>query len=146
MADNITNKKALKLLGGAKGGLVWCVACMQLFTGVLWVLPLWLLGIRKAPNMTSDNWKAMAPVGLWSAGAHGGSVIALGAGAVSFGQILKACEPVFSAITEVVLTGNVQAWQVPCPSRAYQAPVFLKSLADSLGSCLDEGPARTLCG
>jgi solute carrier family 35 protein E1 len=109
---NITNKKALKLLGGAKGGLVWCVACMQLFTGVLWVLPLWLLGIRKAPNMTSDNWKAMAPVGLWSAGAHGGSVIALGAGAVSFGQILKACEPVFSAITEVVLTGNVQAWQV----------------------------------
>ncbi|KAJ1476921.1 triose-phosphate transporter family-domain-containing protein [Baffinella frigidus] len=109
---NITNKKALKLVGGAKGGLVWTIALTQLLTGVVWVLPLWLLGLRKAPVMTAANWKAMAPIGLWSAGAHGGSVIALGAGAVSFGQILKACEPVFSAFTEVLLTGQVQAWQI----------------------------------
>eukprot|EP00284_Hemiselmis_tepida_P018621 CAMPEP_0174931600 /NCGR_PEP_ID=MMETSP1355-20121228/34212_1 /TAXON_ID=464990 /ORGANISM="Hemiselmis tepida, Strain CCMP443" /LENGTH=424 /DNA_ID=CAMNT_0016177967 /DNA_START=18 /DNA_END=1289 /DNA_ORIENTATION=+ len=109
---NIYNKKALNLVGGAKGGLVWSVAFVQLAVGALWVVPLWLLGIRKSPNMTMDKWKAMAPVGLWAAGAHGGSVVALGAGAVSFGQILKACEPAFSAVTEVVLTGNVQAWQV----------------------------------
>ena len=62
--------------------------------------------------MNADRWKALAPIGLWSAGAHGGSVVALGAGAVSFGQILKACEPAFSAVNEVILTGNVQAWQV----------------------------------
>eukprot|EP00282_Hemiselmis_andersenii_P042711 CAMPEP_0172057342 /NCGR_PEP_ID=MMETSP1043-20130122/6278_1 /TAXON_ID=464988 /ORGANISM="Hemiselmis andersenii, Strain CCMP441" /LENGTH=447 /DNA_ID=CAMNT_0012716831 /DNA_START=229 /DNA_END=1573 /DNA_ORIENTATION=- len=109
---NIYNKKALNLVGGAKGGLVWSVATVQLLIGALWVIPLWLLGIRKSPNMTMDKWKAMAPVGLWAAGAHGGSVVALGAGAVSFGQILKACEPAFSAVTEVILTGNVQAWQV----------------------------------
>jgi len=109
---NIYNKKALNLVGGAKGGLVWTVATAQLLIGALWVVPLWLLGLRKSPNMTMDRWKALAPVGLWAAGAHGGSVVALGAGAVSFGQILKACEPAFSAINEVVLTGNVQAWQV----------------------------------
>eukprot|EP00285_Hemiselmis_virescens_P016923 CAMPEP_0173377788 /NCGR_PEP_ID=MMETSP1356-20130122/1061_1 /TAXON_ID=77927 ORGANISM="Hemiselmis virescens, Strain PCC157" /NCGR_SAMPLE_ID=MMETSP1356 /ASSEMBLY_ACC=CAM_ASM_000847 /LENGTH=388 /DNA_ID=CAMNT_0014330665 /DNA_START=17 /DNA_END=1183 /DNA_ORIENTATION=+ len=109
---NIYNKKALNLVGGAKGGLVWSVASFQLLVGALWVIPLWLLGLRRSPNMDMAKWKAMAPVGLWAAGAHGGSVVALGAGAVSFGQILKACEPAFSAVTEVVLTGNVQAWQV----------------------------------
>eukprot|EP00281_Chroomonas_sp_CCMP1168_P021927 CAMPEP_0206228730 /NCGR_PEP_ID=MMETSP0047_2-20121206/9321_1 /ASSEMBLY_ACC=CAM_ASM_000192 /TAXON_ID=195065 /ORGANISM="Chroomonas mesostigmatica_cf, Strain CCMP1168" /LENGTH=362 /DNA_ID=CAMNT_0053651985 /DNA_START=107 /DNA_END=1195 /DNA_ORIENTATION=+ len=109
---NIYNKKALNLVGGAKGGLVWSVATAQLIVGALWVIPLWLVGLRKKPEMTMDNWKEMAPIGLWAAGAHGGSVVALGAGAVSFGQILKACEPAFSAVNEVLLTGNVQAWQV----------------------------------
>jgi len=109
---NLYNKKALNLLGGAKGGLVWSVACMQLITGVLWVVPLWLLGIRAAPQMTAENWKQIAPIGLFSAGAHGGSVVALGAGAVSFGQILKACEPAFSAVNEIIFLGEVQAWQV----------------------------------
>jgi len=109
---NIYNKKALNGVGGAKGGLVWTVACVQLLVGAAWVVPLWLLGLRKKPEMNADRWKALAPIGLWSAGAHGGSVVALGAGAVSFGQILKACEPAFSAVNEVILTGNVQAWQV----------------------------------
>jgi len=109
---NIYNKKALNLLGGAKGGLVWTVSMVQLFIGVLWVLPLWLLGIRKAPALTAANWAQIFPVGVWSAGAHGGSVLGLGAGAVSFAQILKACEPAFSAVNEVIFLGEVQAWQV----------------------------------
>jgi len=109
---NIYNKKALNLLGGAKGGLVWTVSMIQLLVGVLWVLPLWLVGLRKAPVLTSANWAQIFPVGVWSAGAHGGSVLGLGAGAVSFAQILKACEPAFSAINEVIFLGEVQAWQV----------------------------------
>eukprot|EP00286_Rhodomonas_abbreviata_P009059 CAMPEP_0181318774 /NCGR_PEP_ID=MMETSP1101-20121128/17192_1 /TAXON_ID=46948 /ORGANISM="Rhodomonas abbreviata, Strain Caron Lab Isolate" /LENGTH=380 /DNA_ID=CAMNT_0023426279 /DNA_START=13 /DNA_END=1155 /DNA_ORIENTATION=- len=109
---NIYNKKALNNLGGAKGGLVWTIALCQLFTGVLWVLPLWLLGIRTKPSMTTENWMQIAPVGIFAAGAHGGSVVALGAGAVSFGQILKACEPAFSAVNEIIFLREVQAWQV----------------------------------
>lgn len=109
---------------------MWTIALTQLLTGVVWVLPLWLLGLRKAPVMTAANWKAMAPIGLWSAGAHGGSVIALGAGAVSFGQILKACEPVFSAFTEVLLTGQVQAWQVSPPPLPH--PVTLAHSPDPI--------------
>jgi solute carrier family 35 protein E1 len=38
------------------------------------------------------------PIGFCAAGAHGGSVLAMGVGAVSFAQIIKACEPVFAAI------------------------------------------------
>jgi len=109
---NIYNKKALNDLGGAKGGLVWTVSMLQLFIGVLWVLPLWALGIRQAPKMTSNNWAEIVPVGIFSAGAHAGSVLGLGAGAVSFAQILKACEPAFSAVNEVIFLGEVQAWQV----------------------------------
>jgi len=109
---NLSNKKALNLLGGAKGGLVWTVSMIQLFVGVLWVLPLWALGIRTAPKLTGSNWAQIVPVGIFSAGAHGGSVLGLGAGAVSFAQILKACEPIFSAVNEIIFLGDIQAWQV----------------------------------
>jgi hypothetical protein len=53
--------------------------------------------------MTADNWKELSPVGLWAALAHAFSVLALGAGAVSFGQIVKAGEPVFAAATNALL-------------------------------------------
>lgn len=45
----------------------------------LCVLPfLRLLGIKKAPEMSADNWKELAPVGLWASLAHAFSVLALG--------------------------------------------------------------------
>jgi hypothetical protein len=37
-----------------------------------------------------DEIKSLAPIGLYAAAAHGGSVLAMGAGAVSFAQIVKA--------------------------------------------------------
>jgi len=40
----------------------------------------------------------LAPLGFWSAVAHGGAVYAMTAGAVSFGQIVKAGEPVFAVV------------------------------------------------
>ncbi len=68
---------------------------------------MWVTGIRKPPDMTIDNWKEIAPVGLWASLAHAFSVLALGAGAVSFGQIVKAAEPVFAAGTNAVLLGQI---------------------------------------
>jgi solute carrier family 35, member E1 len=41
--------------------------------------------------------------GLFAAAAHGGSVLAMGAGAVSFAQIVKACEPVYVALLCLVI-------------------------------------------
>lgn len=38
--------------------------------------------------------------------------MALGAGAVSFGQIVKAGEPVFAAATNAVVLKDIDAWQV----------------------------------
>lgn len=57
--------------------------------------------------MTTENWKELAPVGLWASLAHAFSVMALGAGAVSFGQIVKAGEPVFAAATNAILLKDI---------------------------------------
>ena len=79
----------------------------QLAVGVLFVVPQWFLGIRKAPELSVENWKELSPVGLWASLAHAFSVLALGAGAVSFGQIVKAAEPVFAAGTNAILLGDI---------------------------------------
>jgi solute carrier family 35 protein E1 len=107
---NIYNKKACIALGkNAHGGanLHWALAAVQLLVGVLFVVPQWLTGLRKAPEMTAENWKELSPVGLWASLAHAFSVLALGAGAVSFGQIVKAGEPVFAAATNALLLKDI---------------------------------------
>lgn len=103
---NIFNKKACIALGkNAHGGsnLHWALSAVQLAVGVLLVLPMWLTGLRKAPELTSDNWRELAPVGLWASLSHAFSVLSMAVGAVSFGQIVKAGEPVFAAATNAVL-------------------------------------------
>jgi len=90
---NIYNKKATNTMHAH-----WFVATSQNALGVVWSLFLWTSGIRKTPNLTSADIIACVPIGLCAAAAHGGSVLAMGAGAVSFAQIVKACEPVFAAV------------------------------------------------
>lgn len=102
---NIYNKKALNILKSGEGH--WALAASQLLVGVLFVMPLWILGIRPRPNLTLDNWKALAPIGVFNAAAHGASVLALGAGAVSFGQIVKAGEPVHAALTGALILKEI---------------------------------------
>ena len=108
--DNIYNKKACIALGKNAAGhsnAHWALSAFQLLVGVLFVTPMWLVGLREKPNMTSENWKEIAPVGLFASLAHAFSVLALGAGAVSFGQIVKSAEPVFAAATNAILLGDI---------------------------------------
>lgn len=110
-ADNIYNKKACNALGksaltGANNA-VWALSAVQLLVGVLFVIPQWLTGVRSAPKLTAENWKELSPVGVWAALAHAFSVLALSAGAVSFGQIVKAGEPVFAAATNALLLKDI---------------------------------------
>eukprot|EP00933_Yihiella_yeosuensis_P070884 TRINITY_DN79048_c0_g1_i1.p1 TRINITY_DN79048_c0_g1~~TRINITY_DN79048_c0_g1_i1.p1 ORF type:complete len:402 (-),score=120.07 TRINITY_DN79048_c0_g1_i1:225-1430(-) len=95
---NITNKLALKAAGGATG-FPMTIATLQLGVGCLWAFLLWgYPDARALPKITFDDYKKTLPVGLNSAGAHAASVFALSAGAVSFGQIVKAAEPAFAAL------------------------------------------------
>lgn len=95
---NISNKLALKAAGGA-AGFPMTISCLQLGVGVLYAMFLWLApDARKTPNLTKDDVLKFLPVGLCAAGAHAGSVFALGAGAVSFAQIVKSAEPAFAAV------------------------------------------------
>jgi len=107
---NIFNKKACIALGKNALGhsnAHWALSAVQLLVGVLFVLPMWATGLRKAPQMSGENWKELAPVGLFASLAHAFSVLALGAGAVSFGQIVKAGEPVFAAATNALLLKDI---------------------------------------
>lgn len=95
---NIYNKKASKMLHAH-----WFIACAQLVVGIVTSLVMWGLKIRKTPNLSSADIVACIPIGLCACFAHAFSVLAMGMGAVSFAQIVKACEPVFAAVIGLLL-------------------------------------------
>eukprot|EP00429_Kryptoperidinium_foliaceum_P068263 CAMPEP_0176074860 /NCGR_PEP_ID=MMETSP0120_2-20121206/37414_1 /TAXON_ID=160619 /ORGANISM="Kryptoperidinium foliaceum, Strain CCMP 1326" /LENGTH=274 /DNA_ID=CAMNT_0017408561 /DNA_START=123 /DNA_END=947 /DNA_ORIENTATION=+ len=83
------------------------IATMQLGVGVLWALFLWgYPEARPMPQTTFADWRKTLPVGFASAAAHAFSVFAISAGAVSFGQIVKAAEPAFAALIGVLFYGS----------------------------------------
>ena len=106
---NIWNKLALKACKteAYPGGFPMTISCLQLGVGVVYALFLWLAPDgRAAPTVTLDDIKKMLPVGICAAGAHSASVFALGAGSVSFGQIVKSAEPAFSAVLSNFVYGK----------------------------------------
>eukprot|EP00980_Cylindrotheca_fusiformis_P028432 scaffold22599_cov139-Cylindrotheca_fusiformis.AAC.23 len=101
IAYNIYNKQALNVLD-----YPWTVATLQMATGIAYFVPLWLLGIRKAPKLNASELKTLLPIAFCHTGVHVGAVIALGAGAVSFARIVKASEPVVTCALNAVLLGH----------------------------------------
>jgi solute carrier family 35 protein E1 len=103
---NITNKLALKATGGVDGTPL-TIASMQLAVGVLYGLFLWAApDARKFPAISWADVMKMLPLSIAFAGAHFGTVFAMSAGAVSFGQIVKALEPAFAALLGVLFYGS----------------------------------------
>eukprot|EP00545_Synedropsis_sp_CCMP1620_P009421 CAMPEP_0119003034 /NCGR_PEP_ID=MMETSP1176-20130426/310_1 /TAXON_ID=265551 /ORGANISM="Synedropsis recta cf, Strain CCMP1620" /LENGTH=390 /DNA_ID=CAMNT_0006954593 /DNA_START=52 /DNA_END=1224 /DNA_ORIENTATION=+ len=95
---NITNKMALKAAGG-KTGFPMTISALQLGVGMIYALFLWVApDARGKPTVTKDDIIKMLPVAFCFMGAHSASVFAMGAGAVSFAQIVKAAEPAFAAV------------------------------------------------
>jgi solute carrier family 35 protein E1 len=95
---NITNKLALRAAGGSTG-FPMTISTLQLGVGCIYALFMWVApDARQKPKVTFDDIIKMLPVGFCFAGAHSASVFALSAGAVSFGQIVKAAEPAFAAV------------------------------------------------
>lgn len=75
------------------------ISSLQLGVGCIYAIFLWLApDARKRPTTTLDDIIKMLPVAFCAMGAHCASVFALSAGAVSFGQIVKAAEPAFAAV------------------------------------------------
>lgn len=96
MVYNISNKKALQLLR-----LPWFVATLQMCMGLLIFIPLWILKIRELPANTIEEWNDLIShlksVAWYQTLTHISGVTALGAGSVSFIQVIKASEPAFTA-------------------------------------------------
>lgn len=99
---NIYNKQALNALD-----YPWTIAFIQMAAGIVYFVPLWILGLRKAPKLSFDDLKTLFPIALCHTGVHIGAVIALGAGAVSFAHIVKASEPVVTCGMNAAILGEV---------------------------------------
>ena len=98
MQYNITNKLALNAAGG-KVGFPMALSSLQLAVGSLYGIFLWLApDARQKPKVTKDDLVKLIPVSFCFMGAHSASVFAMGMGAVSFAQIVKAAEPAFAAV------------------------------------------------
>jgi len=90
---NIGNKRVLNALP-----IPWTAATAELFFGFPYVAILWTTGLRKAPRLSLDNIKTLTSQAFFLAATHVAGVISFGAGAISFTHILKATEPVWSAL------------------------------------------------
>lgn len=106
IAYNIYNKVVLNTFP-----LPYTVATIQLGCGLLWILPLWALGLRSIPKLESSAYTTFFPIALFHTLGHTLTVISLGAGSVSFTHIVKASEPFFSSLITAVM-GTISPWQV----------------------------------
>merc|ERR1719389_179374 len=104
---NITNKRVQNAFP-----MPWTMTVVSLFVGIPWVIMLWATGIRKAPKLDMKGIRTLLPIGAAHALGHAGAVIALGAGAVSSAQTVKAAEPVFTCLLSYIVLGTVFKWQV----------------------------------
>jgi solute carrier family 35 protein E1 len=124
---NIYNKKAANMLHAH-----WFLAAAQLVVGIIWSLVMWGTGLRKTPNLTAQDISSCIPIGLFAALAHAGSVLASAVGAVSFAQIVKACEPVFAAVIGVLIP--------PADIKPMLAYAMLLPIVGGVGlACIKEG-------
>lgn len=100
---NITNKLALSAAGG-KTGFPMTISSIQLLVGSLYGIFLWLApDARGKPKITKEDIVKLLPVAFCFMGAHSASVFAMGMGAVSFAQIVKAAEPAFAAVIATIV-------------------------------------------
>ena len=124
---NIYSKKAANMIDAH-----WFLALFQLGVGVVWSISMWATGVRKAPKLTAADIAACIPIGLFACLAHGGSVLAASVGAVSFQQIVKACEPVFAAVVGAIIP--------PADIKPPLAYVMLMVIVAGVGlACVKEG-------
>lgn len=116
---NIYNKRALNVLK-----LPWTMALIQLGSGLLLFLPMWMLKLRTRPFASAgEAWQmfwTLRKISLFATIAHISGVMALGMGTVSFTQVVKAAEPLFTALLGATLFGD---W-LPMKSYAALMPVI----------------------
>lgn len=124
---NIYNKRSSNMMHAH-----WFLAAAQLVVGIVMSVVLWGTGIRKMPNLNSNDIAACIPIGLFACLSHCGSVLAAAVGAVSFQQIVKACEPAFAAAVGVLIP--------PLDVKPLLAYVMLIPIVGGVGlACIKEG-------
>ncbi|RYH09710.1 hypothetical protein EON65_39890 [archaeon] len=86
----------------------WTTAVLQLLVGLFYAIPLWALGVRKAPKLTMQDVIRLLPVACFNAIGHVSTVIAMfEKGGGSFTHVIKASEPVVSVLLNLAVNGVV---------------------------------------
>lgn len=110
----------------------WFVSSAQLVVGIVMSLFMWGTGIRKTPKLNGADITACIPIGLFAMLGHCGSVLAAAVGAVSFAQIVKACEPAFAAVIGLLIP--------PVDVKPMLAYAMLIPIVGGVGlACIKEG-------
>ncbi|CAM9159324.1 unnamed protein product [Scytosiphon promiscuus] len=144
---NIYNKRVLNILP-----MPWLMASAQLGIGLLYVFPLWLTKLRKAPKLAKGSLGPLSQLAALHTTAHVTAVLSLGAGAVSFTHIVKAAEPVFTAGFSAALLGQTFAAPVYFSLLPIIAGVSLASLKElsfswvAFGNAMGSNTASALRG
>ena len=98
---NIYNKLRLNMLN-----LPYLQSTISLGSGSLIPIIFWKTGIRKLPTLNKKILYSLLPLSFFHAIGHISAVISVGAGAVSFTQIIKSAEPVFTCGFDWLFLGN----------------------------------------
>ena len=104
---NVQNKLLLNDFNFA-----WVVSWVELASGLLFVVPLWVTGARSPPKVDGALLRKYAPICLLHAGGHLLQVSAMGAGGVYFTHLIKASEPLVGMAVVFVMTGKTAEWYV----------------------------------
>jgi solute carrier family 35, member E1 len=86
------------------------VGALQLGCGGLIATLLWTLKLRSPPIVNQTKTRSFRVLGLCSAAGQLSAMVSLGSGPVSFTHIVKAMEPMFSAIISALILGQ---WMNP---------------------------------
>jgi solute carrier family 35 protein E1 len=84
------------------------IASLQLAVGLLYAIPLWILKIRKTPNLKLKDIYQLLPIIFLNFLGHVCSVVAMfQKGGGSFTHVIKASEPVVSVIVGYFMFGTI---------------------------------------
>jgi solute carrier family 35 protein E1 len=85
------------------------ISVLQLILGIPVFLPIWLF---KAPSISNKNLEQYSKIAFFHGMGNYATCISLGAGAVSFTHIIKAAEPIFSAVLSAIVFGTIFPFEV----------------------------------
>ena len=85
------------------------ISVLQLILGIPVFLPIWLF---KSPSISTKHLEQYSKIAFFHGMGNYATCISLGAGAVSFTHIIKAAEPIFSAILSATIYGTVFPFEV----------------------------------
>mmetsp|Transcript_27702 Transcript_27702/g.54124 ORF Transcript_27702/g.54124 Transcript_27702/m.54124 type:complete len:340 (+) Transcript_27702:56-1075(+) len=98
---NLYNKKILNAFP-----YPYMVSLSQLASGLVYILPIWILGLGGRTFPSSFSAPSMGLLGAFHGSGHFATVISLGAGSVAFANVVKAAEPFCSVLMGVLMTGS----------------------------------------